>query len=724
MISKVYFAHSAQGDHAAQSYQEHVENVHTKAVHYAEAVAAFATNKDDGLMLVNAVSNAAAYHDLGKLEEENQEVLKCGNLPHLPINHTDAGTAYLLGAGKMYSSIGVMSHHIGLPDIPKELSRGSNAFRDADISIATDQHLPMVIGLHKQLLTTQDMDEHAVAGCQSVFWRLLLSCLADADHGDTAIFYGNESDDYNPPDLRPSDRLQALNTYIDKLGGNDERSFLRSQMYQNCRDSKVNAHIVACDSPVGSGKTTAVMAHLLQQAATRHLRRIFVVLPFTNIITQSVEKYRECLVLPGEDPQKVVAEVHHRVDFETEDLRHLSTLWHAPIIVTTAVAFFETLASNRPSVLRRLHELPGSAIFVDEAHAALPSHLLPIAWKWMSCFADDWNCHWVLASGSLNRFWTIPQIADAGARVVPDLVSASLRSSLALYEQNRITHVWHPEPFTSSQLAEWVFSFPGPRLVIVNTVQSAAVIADTIRKMYGRERVEHLSTSLTAHDRAATLARIRQRLDAGKADDDWILVATSCVEAGVDFSFTVGFRELASLSSLLQASGRVNRSGKTENAQMWSFCLDYADEPRLKEHPILQHAAAVLRKEFFEKGRSISPDAVTESIQLELSRYGEHHTSLLKDDANLSFAQVEEAFQVIENRSVPALVNSTHDNDFSYCNITREQIQMNTIQIPKYRIEEWYAQPLRNDLYLWTLAYDNFLGYMAGVLNKDEMFFV
>ena len=433
-----------------------------------------------------------------------------------------------------------------------------------------------------------------------------------------------------------------------------------------------------------------------------------------------METYRKCLVLPGEDPKEIVAEVHHRVDFESESVRHLSTLWRAPVIVTTAVAFFETLASNRPSTLRRLHELPGSAIFVDEAHAALPSHLLPVAWKWMNCFADEWNCHWVLASGSLNRFWTIEQIAAAGKRQVPDLIHNTLRSALAQYEQNRIQYLWNPSSLTSSELAEWVSSFPGPRLLIVNTVQSAAVIAKTMMQLVGRDRVEHLSTALTARDRARTLARVRQRLR-DPSDCDWTLVATSCVEAGVDFSFSVGFRETASLSSLLQASGRVNRNGKIKNALIWSFCLNYADDVLLKEHPIIKHAATVLTKEFFEKNRPILPTSVTDSIQLELSRYGERQRNLLKDDDSLSFVQVEETFRVIDNHSVSALVHAAPDEDIHIYEISREQVQMDTVQIPQYRIKDWNMQPIRDDLYRWTLAYDGFLGYMAGVLSINDL---
>lgn len=719
-MDKEYLAHSAHDGFPAQTYLNHVQNVHDDAVRYAKEASAFAENQADGIALVNAVANAASFHDLGKLEEENQAALRAGNQPHLPINHTDAGTALLLHENKMYSAVCVMSHHRGLPDFPKECSHGSEAFRDTQIATATDSELPDLEAIHRELFGEKAAVEQRAAGCSSVFMRLALSCLADADHGDTARHYSQESIEEKQSELRPAERLQALNAYVSTLQAEDERSRLRTQMYQCCRDSKVDDPIVACDSPVGSGKTTAVMAYMLSQAEKHHLRRIFVVLPFTNIISQSVETYRRCLVLPGEDPKEIVAEVHHRVDFESENARHLSTLWKAPVIVTTAVAFFETLASNRPSTLRRLHELPGSAIFVDEAHAALPSHLLPVAWKWINCFADEWNCHWVLASGSLNRFWTIQQIAAARTRQVPDLVHNLLRSALAQYEHDRIRYLWNPTLMTSEALVQWVNSFPGPRLLIVNTVQSAAVIAKTMMMLFGRDRVEHLSTALTARDRASTLTRIRQRLR-DTSDCDWTLVATSCVEAGVDFSFSVGFRETASLSSLLQASGRVNRNGKTKNALMWSFCLNYAEDALLKEHPIIKHAATVLTKEFFEKNRPILPTSVTDSIQLELSRYGEHQTDLLKDDDSLSFVSVEDTFRVIDSRCVPALVQTTLDKDASIYAISREQMQMDAVQIPQYRTKDWNVQPIRDDLYQWTLAYDSFLGYMAGVLSINDL---
>jgi CRISPR/Cas system-associated endonuclease/helicase Cas3 len=66
---------------------------------------------------------------------------------------------------------------------------------------------------------------------------------------------------------------------------------------------------------------------------------------------------------------------------------------------------------------------------------------------------------------------------------------------------------------------------------------------------------------------------VKTRL-AYRTDPNWTLVATSCVEAGVDFSFRNGLRQRASLTSLLQILGRVNRHGEYDSASVWDFELE------------------------------------------------------------------------------------------------------------------------------------------------------
>lgn len=719
-MSMQYLAHSADETHPAQSYQGHVLGVTEKAERYARAAEKYCTISD--CQLSNAAIYAADRHDLGKLDPENQNELHKGGSRHLPINHVDAGVACLeqdegISSCSMYA---VYSHHKGLPDYADEECRDEAAFRDERQAVRnkTEQELRELLRIHNEIIpnTPSHLPEE-YSGDLSVFLRMLLSCLADADHSDTAIACGQYPRQEMEYPLKPQERLEALEHYVSLLQGTDSRALLRQQMYQECRDVQITERIVSCSSPVGTGKTTAIMAHLLHQAKETGARRIFVVLPYTNIISQSVKVYREALILQGEDPEAVIAELHHKADFESEDTRYLTSLWRAPIIVTTAVSFFETLASNRPSSLRRLHELPGSLIFVDEAHAALPVKLLPIAWRWIKIFAEEWQCHWVLASGSLVRFWDIPGIGD-GQTKVPELVRDELRQSLSKYEHNRITFQYISTPLSRGGLIEAVLSQPGPRLVIMNTVYSTAVIANELAEKVGRSCVEHISTSLTPVDREKTIDRIKQRL-ADPEDTDWTLVATSCVEAGVDFSFKVGFRELSSLLSLLQAAGRVNRNGSDSDAKIFSFRMQ--DDPFIKKNPAVEAAGNVLET-YYNEGVPIEPELSTRSIRDELLQYGKASKDLLKAENSLSFKTVNDNFVVIDANTVLAVVDQKLAEQIRHGKSNWRELQRHSVSVRQYRRGAWHLEPLsvKDGLYRWTLPYDSFLGYMYGVLSQDN----
>ncbi len=721
----MYYAHSKKDDIPEQEYSVHIHGVKSLAQEYVQDISCYANC--DKTLLSQITEKASTFHDLGKLNKENQDVL-AGRHPakFLPRNHVDAGAAYFLDSKHFsaFSAAVIQAHHIGFPDFTAEMDKGHEAyFRDSSIAFEVDRELPKLEAIHNSLIDSHfEYGGEEIKGERSVFLRMLLSCLVDADHTDTAIHYQKYPDEIYPVQLRAAERLALLDQNIAGLkqeGADHDRNALRNEMYFACRDSDINVGITSCDSPVGSGKTTAVMAHLLAQAEKRKLRRIFIVLPFTNIITQSVDVYRKMLVLPGEKGEEVVAELHHRADFENKEVRHLTALWRAPIIVTTAVAFFETFASNSTATLRRLHELPGSAVFVDESHAALPAKLLPIAWKWINIYAAEWSCYWVLASGSLNRFWTIQEIAGSKkTHSVPEIINDELRMSLAVYENNRISYHSDLFPKDTADLAKWFVKFPGPRLIILNTVQSAAVLADYFSNHFGREHVEHLSTALTSNDRSKTLERVKERL-ADKTDKDWTLIATSCIEAGVNLSFRSGFRELGSLVSLLQASGRVNREGILDDAEMWTFCI--LEDGMLRLNPGLKEAATVL-KGYFEGSRAIAPELSTQSLADEIALYGlsKKHEKLVADEKLLKFPQVEQAFKVIDSDTRLVVVDSTLAKRLQYGKVDWKELQKVSVQIAKYKLDELRTPMIMDNIYRWNLGYDGFLGYMAGIVKLKK----
>ena len=717
------FAHS--GDPArrvpAQDYAAHVGGVVKRASKAADEAGRYASC--DGELLRKIVPLAAEFHDLGKLDEENQEVLSGKRKARkLPIQHTDAGTAYLLDKLKVVpGAVLVRSHHIGLPDFIDEQNRNEeDVLRDDNIQKRVNLTLPELIKLHETALrTTIGIDESisGVLGDASLFFRIALSCLADGDHSDTAIHYQNQT--VNEPNvaLRPADRLAALDRHVKTLEKDDDRSRQRSEVYSACRNSDVRANIVSCDSPVGTGKTTAVMAHLLSQAQEQKHRRIIVVLPFTNIITQSVKVYRDALVLPDENPELVVAELHHRADFQDIQSRQFTALWKAPIIVTTAVNFFETLASNTPATLRRLHNLPGSAVFIDESHAALPAKLLPLAWRWIKALANEWGCYWFLASGSLNRFWEIEEF-DKEKPDIPEIMPTELRSRLAQYEKGRITYQFNDTCLTAKELVEWVASLPGPRIVILNTVQSAAVVASEYERCFQRSSVEHLSTALTPSDRDKTLARIKSRL-ADAHDKEWTLFATSCVEAGVDFSFKTGVREAASLVSLLQTAGRVNRHDHINAETVWTIVLK--ENELLKTNPGMCDSSKVLL-ELILAGNAITPELCTNALKREIRLAGAFSDSLLNSEEGLRFPQVEKDFRVIASDTRTVVVDTKMIKKLeSHLPVDWRDIQKASVQIWGYRLDALRIPEVlgHRGMYKWSYPYNDFIGYMAGMLPAE-----
>ena len=70
------------------------------------------------------VELAAAYHDLGKLDQIFQDILHRNRANREGFNHVEAGTAHLLNLKQGEAALCCFAHHIGLPSLPKEKARG------------------------------------------------------------------------------------------------------------------------------------------------------------------------------------------------------------------------------------------------------------------------------------------------------------------------------------------------------------------------------------------------------------------------------------------------------------------------------------------------------------------------------------------------------------------------------------------------------------------------
>ena len=826
-----------------QLYADHTSEVARRSGEFADEVDRYSPLQPP---LKPSAIAAGFRHDLGKLDSANQaELCKTGGRKQaLPVDHVDAAIASLWADGSQWAALVSAAHHRpGLASLERieEWTRvGKRRVLDAEqtldllrawrleelgidalsdrrrITDQSDADRPAFEAMHAAAcgepiaapVSLEPISPRRKKPYNGLPTRLLLSCLVDADHSDTAA-HSTGWTRPDPPAPRWAERIGALTSYLDGRRADAiaddvpiDRIDARGAFFEQClAAAESDIPIAACEGPVGIGKTTAVVAYLMRSAERAGLRRLFVVAPYTAIIDQTVRTLREALTLDGERPEEIVAAHHSRVEFDDDRHRHLAQLWTAPIIVTTAVQFFETLAASTPASLRKLHALPGSGIMLDESHAALPAKLWPLAWEWLDRLTRDWGCRLVLASGTLVRLWQLDSFPcrqrdaatsdvkpqdDAGSDI-PTIARPA--TTEAKQDEARRVRILDAESVLSpDDLVERVLAAPGPRLVILNTTQSAAAFASRLAEQTGqteadagvdlpaavgdirdeaafkrwasgrkqdarpwRSCVLHLSTLLCPDDRLRMLAAVRARLrmlaesrvrpgedDArnddvdrsgdgrsgdGRSDDDWTLVATSCIEAGVDVSFQSGFREAWSVASLLQTAGRISRGGEFEDATLLSFTLR-PDAP-FNTHPMAEQSATVLGH-LFEEGslsQPFDPTCVaTEALRRELNRTvtAAQMESLLRAERVGDFPGVAAGFRVIPDATEPVLVDAgvikalRNRGEVGWAQITRGSVGLTSTLIDALGIER---DPACRDLLVCDHYDRNLLGLGRAVLD-------
>lgn len=713
-------AHSARNGKPPQSYREHVTGVVGRACNNVDKILPFAeTGKADSY--IEIVKSAATYHDLGKLAIQNQDVLSEKiKSAHLPIEHRDAGVKHLIGCdAEQPSATLVYAHHYpGLPNLKEEKVKFL-PFRFQEAIVDSDMHLQEYLDLHSKETGCVDDPKRADSApkLSSLEYRILLSCLVDADYSDTA----GEQLQYT--DTCWDERLKKLDCYVRDLqkksyNSQSERNQLRSELYDCCRNADTEEPLEYCDSPVGTGKTTAVMAHMLKLASKNRLRHIFVILPYTNIISQTTEILREAVVLDGENPEEIVAEHHHQADFENPELRHLASTWTAPIIVTTAVQFFETIASNLPSKLRKLHQLPGSGIIIDESHAVLPTKLMPLSWKWLTELATKWGCRFCLCSGTSFKFWDTSAFKKIADVKVSPLITGQLSKKLEQFENKRIylsVRVQNVPHFQNiSELIDCINQFHGSRLVVLNTVRSAAFLAMTLRNC-GHD-VLHLSTSLTPNDREVVINEVKRRLDVTtNYSSDWTLVATSCIECGMDFSFHYGFCEMRSLQSYLQLGGRINRNNEYDDSLLICFT---ATVDGFGFNPSFEIPKNVFRKQIQSDHLSTLTitDAVSKNFDIECREMGDLSDEICKQERQYAFVDVAKKFRIIPDDTITVIADlSLSEKLRTGAAVSARELQRGSIYIRKSIVKQLNIKD--GELpFLSAEQYDCFLGYMKSLL--------
>lgn len=514
---------------------------------------------------------AGRLHDIGKMSAAFQSYIG-GNGALKGPDHATAGARE---AARLYGATGfgrilaycIAGHHAGLADGGSEHVPGTLSHRL--------MKKPIESYAGWEVHTGELPEKSAIAppvpliaksqhfGFERAFFiRMLFSALVDADFLATEQFYAEaKSETVKRSFVNSLETLrERLNDKLaDKASTDTEVNRLRGDILAHVRaQASQSPGLFSLTVPTGGGKTLTSLAFALDHAIAHGLDRIIYVIPYTSIIEQTAQVFRDAV---GDDGD--VLEHHSAVEWdpkgaEQDDdegreglkkLRRDAENWDVRIVVTTSVQFFESLFAARTSACRKLHNLAKSVIILDEAQT-LPLPLLRPCMAAIGTLTTGYGASVVLCTA------TQPALSkqdgfDRGLENVHELAP----DPQALYTQlKRVRVKIVPEPLSDDALAEQLRA-QDQVLCIVN---SRAHARDLFGQISDAPGARHLTTLMCPLHRRAALAEIRQDL---KDQKPVRLIATSLIEAGVDVDFPTVWRAMTGLDSIAQAAGRCNREG-------------------------------------------------------------------------------------------------------------------------------------------------------------------
>ncbi|MBN2559316.1 MAG: CRISPR-associated endonuclease Cas3'' [Phycisphaerae bacterium] len=644
---------------------------------------------------------AGLLHDLGKFADQFQRRVRGAR--EQGKDHWTAGSLATLGAygwKGLAAALCIEGHHEGLGTLcemaeykeilASEWKSAPDRFTHTNLGMLVERH-KSILGALPSVGRVFEPAPDAAAGMLDV--RMLFSCLVDADFIETEAHF--EGDATTPRRYRPScppfdfkRGRERLDQHVANLSANsdvsEELRKLRGDLFESCRRAgRTQAPgIFTLTAPTGAGKTLAMLGFALEQVLERGLSRVVVVMPFLNILDQTVRVYRDLFSEEAGFAPACILEDHSLADLrdasdngldsennpETSNEHRLRRLlaenWDAPIVLTTSVKFLESLHANRPGPCRKLHRLAKSAILFDEVQTLPPALAVPTLAS---------LSHLSARYGSTVLFSTATQPAfDHLNEKVKGYSSSGwqprsiLPDPMPMFEiaGKRVDVDWELDsPVALESLAEGIAGAGPQVLCIVNVKRHASRLAELLLERQC-EGVYHLSTNMCAVHRQRVLECVGTDLK-DSSQPPVLLVATQCVEAGVDLDFPVVYRAVGPLEAIAQAAGRCNRhDARPSRGQVRVFLPEDETYPPGAYRMAAQTTKVFLRhlrKEVGEtRARKVlyDPEAIARYYRTfyDLTAASEGYRELLDAVLEGSFRKVAELYQVIPAGGINILV--------------------------------------------------------------------
>jgi CRISPR-associated endonuclease/helicase Cas3 len=530
---------------------------------------------------------AGLWHDLGKyrpgfqrylLQSDNPDAHIEGKVGGREKTHSAAGALWAMRKlGEAHGPNGTLaarvlayliaSHHAGLYDWDGGLKeRLEEADCQTELQEALAENPSENILNHGDFVPSLNQIPGGSAGF-ALWVRLLFSCLVDADFLDTEAHF----DAGKPARREGFPALDQMLTAFDEhmvvkaaSASPSSVNTLRADILRQCREkAALPPGFFSLTVPTGGGKTLSSLAFALKHAQAHGKRRVIYAIPYTSIIEQTADVFREVFKALGDE---VLIEHHSQADAAEKDETARSRLacenWDAPLVVTTNVQLFESLFAAKTSRCRKLHNLVGSVIVLDEAQQLPPEFLQPIL-DALNLLVKHYGVTVVLCTATQPALNTTDYFDASKNLRGLDKVREIVDDPDALFDTLKRVDVQLPGDWqTPTPWADIATQLATEDCVLA--IVSTRKAARELHRLLPPDTL-HLSALMCGAHRKAVIDHIKTRLKAkrdGLDHQPLRVVSTQLVEAGVDIDFPVVYRALAGLDSIAQAAGRCNREGQ------------------------------------------------------------------------------------------------------------------------------------------------------------------
>ena len=502
-----------------------------------------------------------------------------------------------------------------------------------------------------------------------ILCKLLYSCIITADFYATYDYMsckqveleiGKDNKLFNK--YEEVDLIKNIRKYEKDQIELEEINMLRSDIFLEAEGTlkqNLDKNIFYLEAPTGSGKTNMAinLARILYKNDEK-IKTIHYIFPFNNIIEQTDDTFQKYF---DKSKDYIVVNSISSINGDKDEIPDYDELYmkyifnQYPIVITSHINLFNTLFGVGKENNYNLYNYINSVVVLDEIQAYSNS-----IWREMiemfAQYSELLNIKFIIMSATLPR---LDKLLDSNISNFCPLIKnvEKYYNNPCFKNRVKLNYSLLSKNLTIEELIDEILKHENKKVLI------ECIKKDTAENLY--EKLKQQSECvyiMTGDDNKYNRQKIIEKT---KNNGTMFLVATQTIEAGVDIDMDIGFKDISFLDGEEQFIGRINRSNKKRECEVYFFNLDdariiYRKDKRIGYGLDKEESRQWLQNKSFD----LFYEKVLNRIKEETEKYTENNFEEFKKACKfINYKKVEEKMKLIKNDTVDIFINYTINID-------------------------------------------------------------